>query len=110
MKKILFLCDRDNFPKGAFEFIKQMAGNESLVAKGLFFTPIGIDQLIPIGYLPISEPYVRLKDQEEELVQKSQQRFITECESSGIKHQVHSYTKEWSKEILETESRYADLI
>jgi hypothetical protein len=110
MKKILFLCDGDNFSKGAFEFIKQIAGNESLVAKGLFFTPIGISQLVPIGFIPISEPYVRLKEHEKELVQKSQKRFVRECEASGIKHQVHVYTNEWSKEILEEESRYADLI
>jgi hypothetical protein len=110
MKKILFLCDGDNFSSGAFEFIKQMAGNETVVVKGLFFTPIDIDQLIPISYIPISEPYVKLKEHEKELVHKSQQLFVSECESSGIRHQVHSYTKEWNKEILEKESRYADMV
>ena len=110
MKKILFLCDGDNFSKGAFEFIKQMSGKESLVVKGLFFTPIDIDQLVPISYMPISEPYVRLKEREQGLIQRSQQHFIQECESFGIRHQVHSYTKEWNKEILEKESRYSDLV
>lgn len=110
MKKILFLCDGDNFSKGAFEFIKQLAGKETLAVKGLFFTPIDIDQLIPLSFIPVSAPYVRLKENEKELVQQSQKRFIQECEASGIRHQVHSYTNEWSEEILEKESRYADLV
>ncbi len=101
MKKILFLCDGDNFSRGAFEFMKQIAGNETVVVKGLFFTPIDINLLIPISYMPISEPYVKLKENEMKLVQKSQQLFINECEASGIRYQVCSYTKEWNKEILE---------
>jgi hypothetical protein len=110
MKKILFLCDGDNFPKGASEFIKQLGNKESVFVKGLFFTPIDIEQLIPISYIPISEPYVKLKEHEKELVQKSQEYFVQECKSSGIRYQVHSYSKDWNKEILGRESRYSDLI
>jgi len=62
MKKILFLCDGDNFSKGAFEFVKQISVKESVVIKGLFFTPIDIDQLMPISFVPIAEPYVKLKE------------------------------------------------
>src|ERR1700687_4021093 len=110
MKKILFLCDGDHFSIGAFEFIKLLRRNESLVVKGLFFTPIDVAQLLPIGYISISEPYVKLKEHEKELVQKSQAYFIQECEAFGIKHLVHSYNTEWNKEILEKESRYSDLL
>ena len=61
-----------------------------------------------MSYMPISEPYVKLKENEMKLVQKSQQLFINECEDAGIRHQVHTYTNEWNQEILEKESRYAD--
>jgi hypothetical protein len=110
MKKILFLCDGDNFSRGAFEFIKQMAGNEPVTVKGLFFTPIDINQLIPVSYMPLSEPYVKLKEHEKEVVRKNEKYFISECEAYGIRHQVQSYTKEWNKETLVKESRYADLV
>jgi len=109
MKKILFLCDGDNFSKGAFEFIKKLYISESLVVKGLFFTPIDIARLVPAGYLPITEPYVIFKEREKELIERSQAHFIQECEDFGIRHQVHSYASEWNSEVLEKESRYADL-
>jgi hypothetical protein len=110
MKKILFLCDGDNFSEASFEFIRQLSVNETITVKGLFFTPIDIDQLISISYIPIAEPYVRLKEHEKEMVQKSQQRFIQACEDAGLRHQIHSFTNEWTREIIEKESRYADLI
>lgn len=37
MKKILLLCDGDNFPKGAFRFIKNIREEEPVLVKGLFF-------------------------------------------------------------------------
>jgi hypothetical protein len=110
MKKILFLCDGDNFSKGAFEFIKQLGSNEAIFVKGLFFTPIDIEQMIPLSYVPISGPYVKLKELEKDLLLKSQGTFLKECESYGIRHQIHSYSKDWNKEILGRESRYSDLI
>ena len=109
MKKILFLCDGDNFSEASFEFIKQLAVQEPITVKGLFFTPIDVDQMIAISYIPIAEPYVKLKEQEKQMVQRSQQRFIRACESAGLRHHVHSYTNEWNREILVKESRYADL-
>ena len=110
MKKILFLCDGENFSEGAFEFVKQLSVKESLLVKGLFFTPIDIEQMIPIGFSPIAEPYVKLKEHEKELVQKSKTHFVERCEAAGIRHAAHAYLKDWNKEFLEEESRYADLV
>ena len=44
MKKILLLCDGENFPPGAIRFIRNMRENEPLCVKGLFFNPIDIEQ------------------------------------------------------------------
>ena len=44
------------------------------------------------------------------MVQKSQQRFIGVCEDAGLRHQVHVHTAEWNRDIIEKESRYADLV
>ena len=110
MKKILFLCDGDNFSEASFEFIKQLSVHETISVKGLFFTPTDVDQLATVDFMPIAEPYARLKEKEKKLIQKSQRRFIQACDDAGLRHQVHSYTNEWSREIVEKESRYADLV
>jgi len=110
MKKILFLCDGDNFSEASFAFIRQLSVHETISVKGLFFTPIDIEQMVAISFVPIAAPYNKLKEQEIQMIQKSQQRFMRACEEAGLRHQVHSYTSEWSKEIIEQESRYADLV
>ena len=46
MKKILFLCDGENFSEASFEFIRQLSVNETVSVKGLFFTPIDIEQMV----------------------------------------------------------------
>lgn len=110
MKKILFLCDGENFSEASFRFIKQLSVSETISVKGLFFSPIDIEQLTAISYVPIAEPYAKLKAQEREMVLKSQQRFILACKDAGLRHHVDAYTEEWNREILEKESRFADLI
>ena len=80
MKKILFICDGDNFSKGAMEFIKLLHNDEPVFVKGLFFTPIDFQQLVPISYIPIAETFVKLKEKEKQVVQESMNKFISECE------------------------------
>ena len=55
MKKILLLCDGDNFSEASFEFIRQLSVSETISVKGLFFTPIDTDQLIPLSYIPVAQ-------------------------------------------------------
>jgi len=110
MKKILFLCDGENFPKGAFRFIKQIREDETIFAKGLFFSPIDAEQMIPVGFIPVAEPYVKLKAQEKMIIQKSKEQFVEGCESNGIKYQVHTYEGSWDRELFVKESRFADLV
>jgi hypothetical protein len=110
MKKILFLCDGDNFSEGSFDFVRQLSVHETISVKGLFFTPLDVEQMVAISYVSITAPYVKLKEQEMEMVRKSQQRFIQACEDAGLRYQVHSYANDWNKGIIEKESRYADLV
>ena len=73
MKKILLLCDGDNFPAGAARFIRHIRENEPLFVKGLFVNPIDILEMIPVGFIPVSGPYARLKEEEKQLVKKIQE-------------------------------------
>jgi hypothetical protein len=110
MKKILFLCDGDNFSQGAFRFIRQLGESGAVFAKGLFFTSIDTAQLIPIGFIPVSEPYVKLKEDEKIVLRKSQDRFSKECAAHGIKCEVSSYEGSWDKDLFIKESRFSDLV
>lgn len=110
MKKILFLCDGDNFPRGAFQFIKQLNGNERVFVKGFFFTPVDYEQLISLTYMPISESFEKLKEDEKRLVTQSKERFTSECESARIKYYIHERSEGWDKDIFVKESRFADLV
>ncbi len=109
MKKILFVCDGDNFSNGAIEFIKQLRDNEPLSVKGLFFEPIDFQELIPVSFIPIAEPYVKLKKEEKKLVKKSMEKFVNACESNNINFHADE-NKEVDKDLLIKESRFADLL
>ncbi len=109
MKKILFLCDGNNFPEGAFRFIKQLRETEPVFVKGIFSTPIDYDQLVSVSYIPIAEPYVKLKEEEKRLVEKTKERFVQECQLARIKYQTRDGIDGWNKELFIEESRFADL-
>lgn len=109
MKKILFVCDGDNFPKGAMEFLKWMNENEPVQAKGIFFTPVDFQQLINVSYMPIAEPYIKLKESEKKTVRKSMEKFIAACKANNIIYQVGE-NEEVDKDLLIQESRFADIL
>lgn len=110
MKKILFLCDGDNFSAGAFQFIKLIRANEPLFIKGIFFTPVEFGELIPVSFMPIAQPYVRLKEEEETMVEKSKQQFVEACRSARIKFHIHEKSEGWDRNLFRKESRFADLV
>jgi nucleotide-binding universal stress UspA family protein len=110
MKKILFVCDGDNFSRGAMEFIKLLHNDEPVFVKGIFFTPIDFQQLLPLSYVPIAEPYIRLKEKEKQVVLKSMNKFIGECESYNIKNTTSEKNEEWNKDLFTKETRFADAI
>ena len=110
MKKILFVCDGDNFSLGAFDFIKGLQEAEPLSVTGVFFTPIDFEQLVSVSYMPNAGPYVKLKEQEKKLVRNSEDKFKQLCESAGIKYHIHDQHEEWSSDLLVKETRFADLM
>ncbi len=110
MKKLLFVCDGGNFPKGAMEFIKFLHQSETLLVKAVFLTPVDFQELIATSYVPIAEPYVKLKEEERLLTLQSRNSFISECEASSIKYQISHQNRKWGKDLFSRESRFSDLI
>lgn len=109
MKKILFACDGDHFPEGAFKFIKSLQANEPVTLKGMFFTGIAIRQLSSPVYSSFAAPYVRLIEEERQSLIKSRERFIHQCESYGIRHKIEEYEGGWDQAQFIKETRFADL-
>src|SRR5580765_4972702 len=110
MKKILFLCDGDNFPKGAFQFINQLNLHERVFVKGIFFAPVAYEQLISLSQIPIAEPFVKFEEGHKRMVTKSRQQFAYQCENSRIQYHISEQKEGWDKEIFKNESRFADLV
>ncbi len=110
MKKILLLCDGENFPSGAVRFIRNMRENDPLYVKGIFFNPIDIQEMIPIGFIPVAGPYLKFKEEEKQLVQKSQKKFSEAFENAAIKYEIHPHIGDWDLALFVKESRFADFV
>src|SRR5579871_3428140 len=107
MKKILFVCEGDNFSDSAIHFIKLMNENEPVLVKGLFFTPIDFQELVSVSYIPIAKSYVKLKEEEKQIVLRSRNKFISICESANIRYHVNE-NDELDNDLLIKETRFAD--
>src|SRR3954470_21593023 len=99
MKKILFVCDGENFPEGAFKFITRLQMVETISLKALFFTEIAVETLdfmtgIPYGGGPVERIQKELKKE----VHGSRDRFIEKCESAGIRYKIGEIESSWDKE------------
>jgi hypothetical protein len=110
MKKILLLCDGENFPSGATRFIRQMRDHEPIYVKGMFMTPVDALEILPVGFIPVTGPYDRLVQEEKEMVKKSQDLFVEAFENAGIKYEIHPHVGAWDRDLLVRESRFADLV
>ncbi|MFI5151866.1 MAG: universal stress protein [Chitinophagales bacterium] len=109
MKKILFICDSDHFPKGAFELIKFMHSTEPVFLKGIFFSTVDYEQLVSVSNFPNTAPYFRFKEEDKSIINKSKARFSRLCENAGIKFNTHEGELDWDREAFTKESRFADL-
>lgn len=104
------LCDGDHFPSGAVRFIRQMRESEPIYVKGIFFTQVDTIEMIPIGFMPISSPLAKFKEDEKLLVDKSREKFVKILENAGIKYDVDPYEGAWDVDFFKNESRFADLV
>jgi hypothetical protein len=110
MKKILFISDGNQFPEGAFKFIESLQATERVIVKGMFFTEVDAQLMIPVSYIPVAGPYVLMEEEEELAVNKNSDRFAERCKSLGIRHKEEKSFAGWDKDLFVKESRFADLV
>jgi hypothetical protein len=110
MKKILLPWDADNFPKGAFQFIKLLRIHEPVSVKGIFFSSTDRELLTSGVLVPSRDSFVKTGKAEKQTAEQSKSKFIQHCDMNRISHHIHETREKWDKDLFIKESRFADLI
>jgi len=110
MKKIIFACDGKNFPKGAFEFVKEMQQTDPVFLTGAFLYPVNFEEFLPNVFAVYAGPVVEFVEEEKAEVKKSIRHFEEQCQLNGIEYVVHVESNSWNINDLAKETRFADLL
>jgi hypothetical protein len=110
MKKILFVCDGEHFPEGAFKFVTSLQVAETVSLKALFFTELAVETLAYVTDIPFAAgPFAVIQKGLKEEINGSREKFIEKCKSVGIRHKMDETDRGWDKELFVKETRFADL-
>ncbi len=110
MKKIIFACDGKYFPKGAFEFVKELQQSDPVLLIGAFLHAVNFEEYIPGIFSLYSSPVAAFLEEEKAEHQKNIDVFVELCQRNGIEYRVHEESKNWNINDLVKESRFADLM
>lgn len=110
MKKIVFVCDGNNFSNEAFQFVKSLHAREPFLLTGAFFHSINYGLVIPNTFAPGAGSYLSFTEEENEAFHKGVDQFKDLCKRSGIEYRVHEESDSWRVSDLVKESRFADLL
>jgi hypothetical protein len=110
MKQILIVGAGHHFPQGPFTFLHSMQEQERVHAKGLFFQPVDYSALAAADRGASMIPVLDLEDNEKEMIAVHKAFFSRQCEQHHISYSLHDNEREWDKNLLQKESRFADLI
>lgn len=109
MKRIVLICDGNNFPSGAFNFIKSLHETEPLFLIGVFFHSANLDVSVPANVAFAPDPLLSLTDIDIKAVNSSIQYFEQKCQQYGIEHRVHEQKGVFQIDDIVTETRFADV-
>src|SRR3954462_844993 len=110
MKKIVFVCDGNNFSNEAFQFVKTLHENVPFLLTGAFFHSLNYGLLIPNTFAPGAGPYLSYTEEENEAFHEGIEQFKDLCERNNIEYRVHEEGDTWQVADLVKESRFADLM
>ena len=101
MKKIVFVCDGNNFSGEAFLFVKSLYENEPFLLTGAFFHSINYGLLIPNTFAPDAGPYMAYTEEENEAYHQGIRKFKDLCAKNNIEYRVHEQGDVWDIGDLE---------
>ncbi len=110
MKKIIFACDGKSFPKGAFEFVKELQQKEPVLLTGVFLHALNFEEFIPGVVAFYTAPVASFLEEEKAELQKNIRSFEEICKRNGIEFRVHEESRNWNINDLAKETRFADLM
>jgi len=110
MKKIILACDGKHFPKGAFEFAKELQQTEPILLTGAFLHAINFEEFLPFLFAIQAGPIGKFVEEEKAEYQKSIAYFIESCQRNGIEYRVHEESSNWNINDLVKETRFADIM
>jgi hypothetical protein len=110
MKQVLIVGAGHHSPKGPISFLQSMRGQDRVHAKGLFFRSMDYAALATATRGASMIPVLDLEDNEKEVIAVHKALFSSQCEQLYIPCSLHDNDREWDKDLLQKESRFADLI
>jgi hypothetical protein len=110
MKKIILACDGKNFPRGAFEFVKELQQTEPVLLTGAFLHAMNFEEFLPGVFAIYAGPAAKLLEDEKAEHEKNIKLFGELCQRNGIEYRVHEESINWNINDLVKETRFADLM
>jgi hypothetical protein len=110
MKQVLIVGAGHAFPEGPFAFLRGMKEQERVHARGLFFRPVDYSALAANSPGASLAPVMELEENEIEVIAANKALFTHQCEQYYIPYSLHKNDRQWDKDLLIKESRFADLI
>src|SRR3954451_11890621 len=110
MKKIVFVCDVDNFSSGVFSFLKTQHENNPFLLTGAFFHSVNLDVSMAADLAFDPDPLLAFTDNDVEAVSDSIKRFEQKCQANGIEYRVHEESDVFKIDEFIKETQFTDLI
>ena len=107
MKKIVLVCDVNNFPSGAFKFIESLHESSPLLLTGAFFHS---DVLIPTNLPFAPDHLLSFTNDDLNAVESSIKQFEKKSLQSEIEYRVHEESDEFNINDFVKETRFADAV
>lgn len=112
MKKLIVALDGQHFPKGAFEFAKDINIKAKVLLAGVFLSPVDYSKVMAFtgmeGVTLMPEWLTRNDD--DVLVNKNIRIFREACTAEGIEFRIHKDTDLMAISSLIEETRFADAL
>lgn len=110
MKKIIFASDGKSFPKGAFEFAKELHRHEPVLLTGAFLHSLNFEEFLPGVFAMYASPALEFLEEEKKLNKQITKQFEDLCQRNMIEYRVHEQSPNWNIDDLTKETRFADLM
>jgi hypothetical protein len=110
MKKILFVCDVNNFPEGAFKFTASLNELEPILLTGAFFHSVNFDVLMPAALAIAPKPLLAFTFSDIDEVHRSIEKFERQYQRAGIEYRVHEESDVFKIADVIKETRFSDAV